>query len=228
MKYILNKTTAAIALLLSTHLANAGMINIAGDYSVRLESMVDKRFDRIYRQQFDFSCGSATLASLLSFHYNDTVDELSVFKDMFKHGDKEKIRAQGFSLLDMKRYLTRRGYISNGFRITLQQLAQAKRPAITIINTGGYMHFVIIKAQRDNRIVVGDPAVGLKIMTQEEFDAVWENDVFFLIQNNEDVAAYHYQFDKHQQPYAPANLAMPVDIQRLDILSVVAPGNWDF
>lgn len=218
----------AITLMLITFYASAGVVSIGGDYTVRIESMIDQRFDRIYRQKYDFSCGSATLASLLTYHYNDTVNELSVFRDMFDHGDKDKIRQQGFSLLDMKHYLSRRGYKSNGFKIGLQQLAKAERPGITIINTNGYMHFVIVKAQRDNEVLIGDPAAGLKVVPQEEFEAMWDGRIFFLIEDNPEVAAYHYYYDKHQNPHARANLGLPVDLQRLDLLTVLPQSNWDF
>lgn len=217
-----------IALAVTPFLVSAGVVPIGGDYTLRVESMVDKRFDRIYRQQYDFSCGSATLASLLSFHYNDNVDELSVFRDMFENGDQQKIRQQGFSLLDMKHYLTRRGYQSNGFNISLSQLAEAKLPAITIINSAGYMHFVVVKAQRDNEVLVGDPAVGLKVMSKESFKEMWEGRIIFLIQDYPEIAAHHYDYDLHEQPYARANLGTPVDLQRLDVLTVFASGNWDF
>jgi len=217
-----------VALCLVTFCSVAGMLNIGGNLNVQVESMVDKRFDRIYRQQYDFSCGSATLASLLSFHYNDTVTELAVFKDMFDKGNKNKIRQQGFSMLDMKHFLSRRGYQSNGFKITLEQLARSQRPGITIINNNGYMRFVVVKAQRRNEVLVGDPAVGLKIIPKEEFEAMWEGRIFFMIQDRVEIAGYHYSFDKQYQSPAQANLGLPVDIQRLDVLSVIPTGNWDF
>ena len=218
----------ALALILLACDCAAGIVSIGGDYRIRVDSMVDQRFDRIYRQKYDFSCGSAALASLLSFHYNDSVNELTVFRDMFEHGDQAKIRQQGFSLLDMKRYLSRRGYKANGFKINLQQLADAQRPGITIINSNGYMHFVIVKAQRNHEILIGDPAAGLKVMPQDEFEAMWQGRIFFLIEDHPELAAYHYHYDKYQAPHARANLGLPIDIQRLDLLTVLPKGNWDF
>ena len=116
-----------------------------GAYQIPVKSFVELRFKTVYKQRYDFSCGSAALASLLTFHYDDKVDEQGVFKDMYAAGDKEKIHKQGFSLLDMKIYLDQRGYRSNGFKISLDQLIKAEVPAITIINNNGYFHFIIIK-----------------------------------------------------------------------------------
>ena len=58
----------------------AGTVNLGGgfsggNFSINVSSIKEQRFKTIYKQQYDFSCGSATLASLLSFHYDDVVDE---------------------------------------------------------------------------------------------------------------------------------------------------------
>ena len=44
-------------------------------------------------------------------------------RSMFENGDKEVIAKTGFSLLDIKNYLTRRGLESNGYRAPLERLA---------------------------------------------------------------------------------------------------------
>src|SRR5688572_13992262 len=67
-----------------------------GYYSIGVMSFAERRFKTILKQQYDFSCGSAALASLLAFHYEDTVGELEVFGDMWDHGDQERIKTQGF------------------------------------------------------------------------------------------------------------------------------------
>src|SRR5690606_12380707 len=106
---------------------------------VKVTSYKEARFQTVLKQEHDFSCGSAALASLLSFHYQDPVSEQQVFEAMFAAGDQERIRRQGFSLLDMRKYLSGRGYKADGFRIALDLLAdKASVPAIVLINTNGY------------------------------------------------------------------------------------------
>src|SRR5690606_40798166 len=53
----------------------------------------------------DFSCGSAATATLLTYQYGHPVTELEVFRQMYAQGDQARIRKEGFSLLDMRRYL---------------------------------------------------------------------------------------------------------------------------
>lgn len=167
-----------------------------GNFNIAVKSFVERKFTTVYKQQYDFSCGSAALASLLTFHYDDKVNEQTVFIDMFQHGEQETIKEQGFSLLDMKNYLERRGYRSDGFKITLDQLLTINSPAITIINTNGYLHFVIIKGLDEQKILVGDPAIGVNIIPRERFEEIWGNRILFLIHADNGVSAGNFQNQK--------------------------------
>lgn len=213
--------------------AHASTVNLGGgfsggNFSINVSSITEQRFKTIYKQQYDFSCGSATLASLLSFHYDDVVDELMVFKDMYRNGNKQKIQKQGFSLLDMKLYLSRQGYRSNGFKISLNQLAQAKIPAITIINSNGYMHFVIIKGSDEKEVLVGDPAIGIKVYSRAEFEKMWNKRVLFVIQDKKDIASTHYQTQAEWKLRVKAHLGLAVDHSSLALFNILQPSAIDF
>ena len=106
-----------------------------GSFTVPVKSLKEARWDRVIRQQYDFSCGSAAVATLLSHHYGMKIDEAEVFQAMFKAGDQAKIRAEGFSMLDMKRFLDSQGLQSDGFRMTLDQLLKIGVPGIVLVNT---------------------------------------------------------------------------------------------
>jgi uncharacterized protein len=145
-----------------------------------VHSWKDIPFRWVVRQQYDFSCGSAALATLLLFHYGVKVNEQDVFQAMWKAGDQAKIRKAGFSLLDMKRALHDNGVQGDGYRLTLDQVEHAKTPGIALITVGRYKHFVVIKGLRDGRVLTGDPALGLKIYSRKDFEKLW-NGVVFLI-----------------------------------------------
>lgn len=222
-----------VLLILPAFCSNAGSLNFngiagAGNYDVPVTTFSERRFKTVYKQQYDFSCGSATLASLLTYHYDDVVDEQSVFVDMYQNGDQQKIQKQGFSLLDIKLYLERRGYRSDGFKIKLDQLITANVPAITIINNNGYMHFVIIKGVNEQEVLVGDPAVGIKAMPRDEFEAMWDNRILFLIHDKQDVAAKHFQDQQEWALRVKAPLGSAVDRASLGLFNMLQPGRWDF
>jgi len=198
-----------------------------GTYQIPVKSFVELRFKTVYKQRYDFSCGSAALASLLAFHYDDEVDEQSVFKDMYAAGDKEKIHNQGFSLLDMKIYLDQRGYRSNGFKISLDQLIKAEVPAITIINNNGYFHFIIIKGLNEQEVLVGDPAVGVKVIARDEFEKMWGNRILFLIQDKQ-LLVSELNSNAEWSARIKAPLGLAIDRTSLAAFNIQLLGNSDF
>lgn len=220
-------------LALLSYPAVSGMVNLStnasgGNFSIAVSSIAEQRFKTVYRQQFDFSCGSATLASLLSFHYDDNVSEYTVFSDMYERGDQQKIKNKGFSLLDMKQYLAQRGYKSNGFNITLKQLEKAQVPAITIINNNGYLHFVIIKASNDKEVLIGDPAVGVKVIALNDFKEMWQNRIMFVIQDKKEIASIHYRDKSEWKLRVKAPLGSAVDRSSLGMFNMLQPPGVDF
>lgn len=151
------------------------------NYALPVVSIKAARFLTTVHQQYDFSCGSAALATLLSYHYDHPVDEASVFQSMFTLGDQAKIRREGFSLLDMKRYLAAQGFQADGFAQSLDKLAAAGYPAIVLLSERGYHHFVVVKGVQGGRVLLGDPASGTRAMRRSDFEAAWLGGLLFVI-----------------------------------------------
>jgi predicted double-glycine peptidase len=147
---------------------------------VPVESVLSRRFRTVVRQQYDFSCGSAALATLLRYHYGDAVDEQKVFLGMWAEGDRPAIRKVGFSLLDMKRYLAARGARADGYRVTMDQVATVAVPGIALVTIGSYRHFVVVKGVRADEVLLGDPSTGLRAVPRREFERAW-NGVYFVL-----------------------------------------------
>jgi predicted double-glycine peptidase len=173
-----------------------------GALSVSVKTVKELRQQRAFsstvHQQYDFSCGSAAVATLLTHHYNQPVTEAQVFEAMFQRGDQQKIKRAGFSLLDMKRYLESRGYQADGFEVTLDRLGEARVPAIALIRENGYNHFVVIKGLREDRVLVGDPSIGGRVMSRDEFQRVWHGGILFVIRSHTEIARFdvpnHWRF----------------------------------
>jgi len=187
--------------------AQAGSVDlpfqIGGAYSVPTVSMKEARYSAMVRQQFDFSCGSAALSTLLTYHYRFAVTEQTVFEEMFARGEQEKIKKEGFSLLDMKRYLEAHGFEANGFEASLDKLVSVGIPAIVLINDNGYNHFVVIKGIRDQRVLIGDPSGGTRVMSRTKFQSIWANPILFVITNHQDVAGFNQPSDWRVAVQAP-------------------------
>ncbi|MGC4076010.1 MAG: C39 family peptidase [Rubrivivax sp.] len=201
-------------------------LQISGSYQVPVQSLKERRFGAMVRQQYDYSCGAAALSTLLSFHYGRAVGEQAVFEEMFVHGDADKIRREGFSLLDMKRYLEAHGFEANGYRATVERLVGFGAPAIALVNENGYNHFVVIKGVRGERMLIGDPSGGIRLTTRERFEASWVNGVLFVITSHKDSARFNAASDWRLVAQAP--LADGVNREGLGQVVLPALGPSDF
>lgn len=157
----------------------------------RVTDLRSRRFHRIIRQQFDFSCGSAALATLLTYHYGTPVNEEEILKEMIAQGDEARIRNAGFSLLDMRNFLARRGLRAEGFRLPLDKLAEAGVPAIALVDTNGYRHFVLLRGISADRILLADPALGTRSMPRVRFEESW-NGVLFVILDRPEIGRANF------------------------------------
>ncbi|SFG65937.1 hypothetical protein SAMN05518865_115136 [Duganella sp. CF458] len=172
----------SVLALLPAFAAQAADFSAGGaSFVLPVTSLKEARFRTTVRQQYDFSCGSAALATLLSHHYDFPVTEQEIFRDMFVGGDQPRIRREGFSLLDMKRYLATRGFTADGFEQPLDKLAQAGLPAIVLVADNGYRHFVVVKGVQGGRVLLGDPAGGTRALSRQGFEAIWQNRLLFVI-----------------------------------------------
>ena len=80
-------------------------------------------------------------------------------------------------MLDMKRYLDARGFRADGFKITLDTLIKVGMPGITLLNTQGYSHFVVVKGLDNNHVLIADPAVGSVVVPRAHFESIWNGSI---------------------------------------------------
>ncbi|MCE8035215.1 MULTISPECIES: C39 family peptidase [Halomonadaceae] len=208
---------------LQAPLLQAGSVTIAlnggfGSVTVPARSHHEMRWDGVVAQQYDYSCGAAAVATLLTYHYDRPTTEAEVFEAMIHGGEVEQIREQGFSMLDMKRYLDAQGLSSDGFRVGLDDLVRIGIPAITLINTGGYRHFVVIKGMDDGNVLIGDPAVGTVAVPKAHFESIWSGLVLGARADSEIAKAnFNHERDWQIRPSAPIGSG----IDRADVASML-------
>ena len=151
-------------------------------------------FQTTVRQRHDFSCGAAALATLLIYHYGVMVTDGEVFDAMLKEGDVEKIRAEGFSMLHMKKYLDVSGFDSAGYELTLDRLSDIGLPGIALIVFRGFNHFVVIKGVSPTEVLLGDPVLGIRTIPRSTFTDIW-NGMIFIIRSQPEVGRVSFNRD---------------------------------
>lgn len=189
-----------------------------GDYQVPVRSVAEQRFAGVIRQQYDFSCGSAALATLLRHHYDFDVGEASAFRGMWASGDRAQIRRLGFSLLDMKRWLGSRGIAADGYKVPLDKVATTGIPGIALIAIRDYRHFVVVKGVTAREVLLGDPSSGITVMPRADFQRAW-NGIYFVLAEDQALAKTRFNRERQWAAFARAPLggrfADPVSQQAL-------------
>ena len=156
------------------------IISGGGFAHLNVESIRERKWANIVRQQYDFSCGSAAVATLLTYHYNKPTKETEAFQTMWKVGNKQRIQQVGFSLLEMKTYLESLGYKADGFKLTVDRLREVGVPGIALVDIKGYKHFVVIKGITERTVLYGDPSKGLSTRSVEDFEEIWDGVILFV------------------------------------------------
>lgn len=138
----------------------------------------------VVKQATDYSCGAASLATLLIYYYGEMTSEAEILALLQAGLTQEELQAKnerGFSLLDLKRAANVKGYQAAGFRLTPGQLGQLAAPVIVYVEPLGYKHFAVLRGVRDGYIYLADPSRGNLRMRLERFSLEWEQGIIFAL-----------------------------------------------
>jgi predicted double-glycine peptidase len=139
----------------------------------------------VVKQEFDYSCGSAALATLLNYYLGEKLTEQQVIQGLLQHGEADKIQQRrAFSLLDMKRFCEVLGYNASGYRAEFDDLKTMDKPVILPITLFGYKHFVVFRGIYENHVFFADPYKGNLSFTIEEFLKIWSQNIVFVVSSD--------------------------------------------
>nr|VFK41581.1 MAG: hypothetical protein BECKTC1821E_GA0114239_101221 [Candidatus Kentron sp. TC] len=166
MKVILNcllflvaaGTVCADGALLVTH-------SLSGHVPVK--SWKTLRDARIVKQDLDYSCGAASLATILNEFYGQSVTE----KELLDAMDKGDLRA---SFQDMQRALPQFGFKAQGFAASYGQLAKLKLPVVVYLKHRKDDHFSVLRGIDGDTVWLADPSLGNRTYGKSQFLDMWE------------------------------------------------------
>jgi len=158
-----------------------GVIPGGGFINKPVVSMAEARYQYVVRQKTDFSCGAASLATILKYAYGMDVDEITVMQGLLQISDPKIVMQKGFSLLDLKRYAESLGLRARGYRVTLERLRMIRVPTIIMLDLDGYKHFVVLKRLVGEQVFIADPALGNKVLPLDKFMDSWSMQTVFAV-----------------------------------------------
>jgi predicted double-glycine peptidase len=143
---------------------------------MHVTSLRAQRDAGVVKQGYDYSCGAASLATLLTYGLNDAVDESTLLRALIaplSPAQLTLLEHKGLSLLDLQQLAQKRGHKAQGFRIQQGQLSRLSYPVIVFIKPHGYQHFAVFKGLRDGRVYLADPSLGNVRMPLYRFLDQW-------------------------------------------------------
>ena len=164
---------------------NDFQIDIGFDYPVvineEVTSLSEIKDRHLVKQNYDYSCGSAALSTLLNFYLGENFTERQVIQGLMEYGNKQNItERRAFSLLDMKKFVDKLGYQGTGYKADMNDLLELDQPCIIPIEFFGYRHFTVFKGIYDQHIFLSDPFRGNTSYTLSEFETMWYENVIFI------------------------------------------------
>jgi hypothetical protein len=150
----------------------------------RNRSWREIRQQNIVMQGFDYSCGAATLATLLRYFWRDNVNEetvLNKINEFLTSAELKDRMENGLSIADLKRAAVEMGYLSEVGKITFSELIQSKVPLIVAIKADGYDHFVVVRGVFGNNVYLADPMRGNIRVRTSLFQTQWQKNAVLVV-----------------------------------------------
>lgn len=182
---------------------------------IALKPWNEQRDDKVIKQQLDYSCGAASLATILHGFYGLDISESDILETAGKDA--------WFSFADMAQILPRFGYKGVGLALTLRQLQEIKIPAIVFLRTRAGPHFAVLRGISDDMIWLADPVSGNQRYPTDTFSRLWEtgsNDervgTIFLVlpQTNSADSVTNEGFFGQPEPWSEVSIKMLRNAQR--------------
>lgn len=150
---------------------------IASGNQTAAKSWKDIRDFEITKQNLDFSCGIASLATIFNNHFKEKVTESDLIDEFskIKNIPKEKIeKTEKYSLLDLKKITESRGYRAEGLALNFESLKKIKPPFIAYIVPQGNDHFTVVKSIDEKFVHLADPSWGSMKIIHNRFIEIWK------------------------------------------------------
>ncbi len=145
--------------------AQLNTVSLTGE--VATQSWKALRDAQVVKQNLDFSCGAASLATLLNGFYGLSLTEERILKDM----NKPDMMA---SFEDMARVVNRYGFKAGGVALNYEQLMKLTVPVVIYLQLHDNDHFSVLRGISATHVQLADPSWGNRIFSKAQFLTMWE------------------------------------------------------
>ena len=124
----------------------------------------------IVKQDYDFSCGAASIATLLNRQYGLTYSE----KEILELLSKEAQETWKASFADMQKIMPSLGFRAEGYAVSFEQLQQLRAPVIVYLRYRNNDLFSVLYGIDGETVLLADPSLGHVSLSRTQFLDAWK------------------------------------------------------
>ncbi|KIM05135.1 MAG: hypothetical protein KN64_05015 [Sulfurovum sp. AS07-7] len=132
-----------------------------------VKSWIEFKNDNLTRQDYDYSCGASSLATIMKYYYDQNVtekvilDEILSSKGLNKDNMKDlEEKDMSLSFLDLSKYVETKKFKAIGLAIDFDGLENLKIPVILYVKIRKNEHFTVFKGIDEDYVYLADPSFG--------------------------------------------------------------------
>ena len=146
-------------------------------------------------QKYDFSCGAASLATVLQYFWGDDVTEREILEEMVATMSVIELKDRmenGLTMTDLRRGAVKLGYEAAIGTLEYNKLQESKVPLIVGISPKGFDHFVVYRGTDGYYVYLADPVRGNIRIPGYEFAQQWQKNMVLAVakKGDEDPPAF--------------------------------------
>lgn len=158
-------------ILLANNSYSASVIisNSVVEGQVPVKSWKYFRDKNIVKQDLDYSCGAASIATILTEYYQRPTTEKEVLLLLVEEAGQD----WEASFADMQKILPSLGFRGIGIAVSWEQLTQLKMPVLLYVKQREQGHFTVISGIDNDSVTLADPSLGNRFLTRGQFKEIW-------------------------------------------------------
>lgn len=147
-------------------------------------SWKDLRDQSVVKQQRDYSCGAAALATVMRYYWGDDVSEYQVLRVIEANLTQDQLAdrfQRGLSISDLRLAAVKLQYQGTIGRISVPELYSVRIPVVVALRLDDYDHFVVVRGIVDDWVYLADPSRGNVRMPVGQFAERWIENALLVV-----------------------------------------------
>jgi predicted double-glycine peptidase len=151
--------------------------------TVPVSSWSEIRNEGVVKQQFDFSCGASSMATILKHFYNLAINEQEIVNSVLAAkgvgSTPKQLTASDFALsfADLADYARTKRFKGVGVAMDIDGLRKLRVPVIIYVKIRKFEHFTVFKGMDDDFVYLADPSFGnMKVKIPKFMEMFYQRD----------------------------------------------------